>query len=333
MENIYSQTMKRNKALLFLGYLVLTSINSVLAQPKLKYGYIDTTGKIVIPAKFDIQPGEFSEGLAVVKIRNSAGVIKYGFMDKTGKVVIQPIFDEVRTFHEGLAPVKKNIDYEAPLWGFIDKTGKIVIPYQYYEVRTFHEGLAAVENRQGYWGFIDKAGKIVSGLQYKQVGDFHDEIAWVRRNEAPQGKTGYIDKSGKIIIPLLFDDAHNFHNGFAIVFFANSHYIKSNHSTGYYGFVDKAGKYSVDSTGKLEDAYLETYKNNKYSDEYIFIDGKGNLLPNLNISLGYIQWCAKEKNGMFGFIDKSESFMIQPKFDFATGCFSEGLAIFGIYEQ
>src|SRR3989339_1281909 len=49
-----------------------------------KWGYIDKTGRIIIPFKFD-GAGNFSEGLAAVYIKN-----KRGFIDKTGKLVIQP---------------------------------------------------------------------------------------------------------------------------------------------------------------------------------------------------------------------------------------------------
>ena len=55
-----------------------------LAMVKLdkKYGFIDKTGKEVIPIKYDNAWG-FSEGLANVRLNN-----KWGFIDKTGKEVI-----------------------------------------------------------------------------------------------------------------------------------------------------------------------------------------------------------------------------------------------------
>ena len=54
-----------------------------------KFGFIDKTGKLVIPAQFD-DAEPFSKGLAVVKIKG-----KYGFIDKAGKLVIPAKFDEV----------------------------------------------------------------------------------------------------------------------------------------------------------------------------------------------------------------------------------------------
>ncbi|PSO65063.1 MAG: hypothetical protein BRC36_04695 [Cyanobacteria bacterium QH_2_48_84] len=50
-------------------------------------GYIDKTGEIVINRQFDYA-GEFSEGLAMVKVGD-----KWGYIDKTGEMVINPQFD------------------------------------------------------------------------------------------------------------------------------------------------------------------------------------------------------------------------------------------------
>ena len=53
-----------------------------------KYGYIDKTGREVIPCKYD-DANVFSEGLAKVK---KSG--KRGFIDKTGREVVPFIYDE-----------------------------------------------------------------------------------------------------------------------------------------------------------------------------------------------------------------------------------------------
>ena len=85
-----------------------------------KYGFVDKTGKEVIPPKY-VQVGDFHEGPAVVELND-----QYGFVDKTGKEVVPPKYDYIGDFREGLAPVKLN-----DKWGFIDVTGKEVVPIQY----------------------------------------------------------------------------------------------------------------------------------------------------------------------------------------------------------
>ena len=64
-----------------------------------KYGFIDQTGKVVIPLNYD-DTWSFSEGLALVS-RNG----KYGFIDKTSKVVIPLKYDKADSFNNGVAGV------------------------------------------------------------------------------------------------------------------------------------------------------------------------------------------------------------------------------------
>ncbi|MCI0472893.1 MAG: WG repeat-containing protein, partial [Ignavibacteria bacterium] len=78
-----------------------------------KYGYIDTTGKIIIKPQFD-NARDFYEGLAVVGIGQ-----KWGYIDKTGMIVIESEYDYVYNFSEGLAIVELGEKY-----GAIDLTGK-----------------------------------------------------------------------------------------------------------------------------------------------------------------------------------------------------------------
>ena len=115
-----------------------------------KYGFIDKTGKEVIPIKYD-DVWYFSEGLAAVSLNN-----KWGFIDKTGKEVILIKYDDAESPSEGLAKVKLNDKY-----GFIDKTGKEVIPIKYDYAEGFsEEGLAQVK-LNNKWFYINQKGECV----------------------------------------------------------------------------------------------------------------------------------------------------------------------------
>lgn len=154
------------------------------------YGFIDTTGKTIIPIKYRYVQ-DFKEGLAPVIL--SLNNDKYGFMDKTGKLVIQPRFSMAFPFSEGLANVKTTNGK----WGFIDKTGKEVIPFKYEWASRFSNGLASVEFEDVY-GLIDKTGKEITPFKYASaypVGDlFFVEYQY---GEKDYEKTRfYIDKNG-----------------------------------------------------------------------------------------------------------------------------------------
>ena len=103
-----------------------------------KWGFIDKTGKVVIPPQFD-GTMVFTEGLAAVVIRtetrtpNPNGgedirtISKWGYINPTGEMVIQPQFDSAGTFKNGLAQVTIEGDsWQDRKIGYIDKTGKYV---------------------------------------------------------------------------------------------------------------------------------------------------------------------------------------------------------------
>jgi hypothetical protein len=90
---------------------------AVIAGSDHKAGFIDTTGKIVIPITYhDIK--DFKEGLAAYRDKES-----WGFIDKKGKVVIKPQFEEVefKSFVNGLCRAKQNHQ-----WGYINHKGEFV---------------------------------------------------------------------------------------------------------------------------------------------------------------------------------------------------------------
>lgn len=134
------------------------------------------TGAEVIPCQFDYA-GDFSEGLAIVEINKNKG-----FIDKTGKIVIPNIFEEycalyhdynLCDFSNGLALVKDSN------WSryFINKKGETVVPPdKYRDLRPFHDGLACVNG-----GYIDNKGNeiIPSGIFYNQDRDFSEGMTWI----------------------------------------------------------------------------------------------------------------------------------------------------------
>lgn len=74
--------------------LALVSLNG-------KYGFIDKTGKVAIPLKYDVAK-DFSEGLAAVCLD------AWGYIDPTGRVVIPLNYDCAEPFENGNATVSLN---------------------------------------------------------------------------------------------------------------------------------------------------------------------------------------------------------------------------------
>ena len=234
-----------------------------------RYGYIDTTGKVVIKARFTAAYS-FVDGLAAVCIEWQ----KCGFINKAGDFVIEPKYRVTDSFREGLALagfeylligfVNKNgemviepqfgnlmgtgfseglsvVAYQWGKYGYINTEGAIVIPMQFEMAQPFSDGLAAVRV-DSKWGYIDKTGKFVIEPQFKGAGPFSEGLAPVGNvdfrsatrsdDEEATAATGFIDKQGKMVFSLPFDTATGFVNGIARVGVD----VKS-------GYIDKTGKY------------------------------------------------------------------------------------------
>jgi hypothetical protein len=89
-----------DKAQAFSEGLAAVMLEQNFAQ---KWGFIDTTGKLVIPATYSLKPGRFSEGLAAVRIGSSEYDYEMAYIDKTGKRVIENKTLNLNEFHKGYA--------------------------------------------------------------------------------------------------------------------------------------------------------------------------------------------------------------------------------------
>ncbi len=207
-----------------------------------KTGFIDESGREVIPTIYESTEGGFSEGLAAVKSGGKAGYInksgevvipfsfqvgfpfseglagvgiddKYGYIDKTGKVVIAPDRFGPGSFKGGLALA---IWWERPA-EFIDRTGKVAIstPFAIKRAFEFYEDLAAVMIDGEKWGYIDRTGKVVIPFNYTFTSGFQGGLATV---QVDGRKWGMIDRTGKMIIPPKYDLLQRFSEGLAIAY-------------------------------------------------------------------------------------------------------------------
>ena len=229
------------------------------------YGFIDTSGKVQIKARFTIAHS-FVDGLAAVCIEQKCGFInksgdfviepkyrftssfseglalagfeydKLGFVNKSGEMVIEPQFaNNGPRFKEGLAAVS----YPLGKFGYINTEGIIVIPMQFERAQPFSDGLAAVRV-DSKWAYIDKTGKFVIEPQFRGAGPFSEGLApagnvdfqSVSRSEEAEPTTGFIDKQGKTVFSIPFDVALPFVNGISQVRVGIQ-----------MGYIDKTGKY------------------------------------------------------------------------------------------
>ncbi|MEO7427328.1 MAG: WG repeat-containing protein [Fibrobacteria bacterium] len=196
------------------------------------FGYIDTSGKPVIPPRYDFAGG-FSENRAAC-LRDG----KWGYLDVTGREVIPPAYSSAGPFSEGLALVSAGENFS-----FIDTLGAALGLLRFTDARPFSQGMAAV--RMEYdggdaWGFIDKQGALAVPLLFPDVpGGFSEGLAVVRVESEMPYRSGFIDSSGGFAIDTLYDAASDFHEGLAAV---GQGQWRGNRFQGLWGYVDRSGK-------------------------------------------------------------------------------------------
>ena len=292
-----------------------------------KYGLIDKTGNRLDMDYVDEMSSRAYDGLFLVKLNQ-----KYGYMDRSGKIVIPCIYEQASTFSEGLAAVSNNPSDGRDEWGFIDKSGKLVIPYnrfcfvgwfdfRYGKGPGFVEGYYPVQyfdfgKRESVHGFIDKEQRVVIPFAFQSVQNFSEGLAAVEVGR----KWGYIDTQGNIVIPCEYDMVGDFSEGRAIVYLSWSNQ----------GLIDRTGKLLAQvndcSLSFFDEEYtMVTTKGDKSG----LIDKTGkvvipiiyDLIGNFSEGLAPVSL-----NGLYGYINESGETVIPYRFNDAWS-FEDGVAV------
>ncbi len=310
-------------------------------------GFIDHTGKVIIPLCFD-KVGAFSEGLARFERDNS-----WGYIDASGSVVIEPRFHWAEEFSEGLARVQvtgMSLEHDGVLgflkdnkgWGFIDKTGKIVISPVYEGTSrvkriigsddqdgAFHDGLAKIEV-EGKTGYIDKSGEVVIPAVFTRASPFSEGLAAATKSTTGDEDWGPFNKTVEVAIPpVLFIQADSSAKGLADA-------TKSTTGDDGWGYLDRTGKWVIPPKFEFATSFQENLApaNRSHSCGYIDATGAYVLRPRASpgendcatVSGDFVEGLSRWKFGnKYGFIDHSGKVVIKPRFEL-TFHFSEGLA-------
>lgn len=290
-------------------------------EVKDQFGFMDSSGRLLIPAKFDGgRPSDTATAWVMLpsreRPRTQSGFTVYpspveGFIDRSGKLLfrgdsypyggkklkisqIGPLSDDRAEFQTGVpgTPYTKT--------GYLDGAGKVAIAPQFGFTHEFSEGLAGVTAYGGMdysWGFIDKSGAYVIQPQFRQVKSFVAGLA-----PAQDFKTelwGYIDTRGAYVLKPQFTDAWPFSEGYAVV-------------------QGEAGRFLIDRTGK------------QHGDAAPALGTPAEGLIAFNeggVGESQIGWSKTyaATGGRWGYRTPEGEVVLSTEFDFAND-FSEGLA-------
>lgn len=253
-----------------------------------KFGFIDSTGKHVIPCQFD-EVSPFKNGMARVG-KVIGGKLLGGYIDKTGKTILPLEYERLGVFSDGFGLIKTAEGYF-----YIDKTGKKIPPpdakwnvvsefndglafgttytqenmnytreYQYfnnkfekqfsivaYEATNFWGNFAIARLDPGNYCVIDRKGKKVKDLPvYEGMNNFGDGMFAAKL----RGKWGYLNEKGEPVTAMIYDSVSTFIDGFARV--------KQN---GKWGLINRKGAVVIECKNEqllLGSGGIVSYKNN-----------------------------------------------------------------------
>ncbi len=300
-----------------------------------KYGFMDKTGEVVIPAKY-IYVNKFSEELAfVAETQDTLGYEEWICIDTLGREQfrIKKRCYPKESFSEGLAVIH---DWDTDKDWFIDKSGKEVFSKKFRDACRFTNGYAKVSNKK--YGddsyFIDKKGEkakhlpidgsiFINGISfcgYKLIDTLGNvlidsisewrgadmEYIKVRRKD----KWGFIDRKGNIIIDFQYEEDRN--KGF-----------------------DKILKLNTDSLDALPKArfrnvgyFFEGLARIKIDSLYGFINLKNEIViePIFKVVHNFSEGLAGATldGKTWGFINKEGKFEIEPEY-YMVDIFENGI--------
>ena len=215
-----------------------------------RWGYIDTTGKLVfsLPTDYSIRldvEGTFHEGIAIVSITApSAGGVRdqLAWIDRAGHLLH---LDMVGPIFWSLLRISRRVDEipEPPIVGIqVDHSFQWVIPPHFHTAEDFQEGIALVSVADARlpngWAYIDKTGKILFkddgkyGASYPR--SFSDGLAELEVDWSP-GPVNFefVDLTGQPAIGPTLGMARDFHEGYALAFVGDD---------GHLTLIDKHGR-------------------------------------------------------------------------------------------
>ena len=182
------------------------------------YGYINRTGKLIIPNQFHIAH-PFAFGKAWV---NKDG--KWGLINEKGDLIIDYKYEEVKEFsEEGLAAVK--LDGK---WGFINESGQIIVEFK-FEIEDPHWYFDQILNNRHVYrirqdstiGYIDRSGNVVLETKFQAIRRFDSSgLAGFFVHE----KWGFIDTVGVIKIPPIYEEVFPFYESELATVFDGENY-------------------------------------------------------------------------------------------------------------
>ncbi|MEN1760502.1 WG repeat-containing protein [Anoxynatronum sibiricum] len=276
------------------------------------WGLINNKGEFVVEPQFDYMHHQFSMGLI------GAGIVEpgeFGFLNKDGDWAIAPTDILAGHFNEeGLAVFSINEQY-----GVMDINRNILIEPMYDFI--FDAALLDWEQvpflLNDQWGSMNRQGEVVIEATFDSL--FHFDKAGMARIESHEGCT-FVDLQGEVLFSVEADQCDDFVGDYARVT-----------KDGKWGYINRTGKQTIDfeyddvSVGGFDHDLAAVMKDGLWG----FINPKGEWViePAYDLTNGIVSdgLIAVQENERWGFIDLQGTYVIQPNL-LNHGPFINGIA-------
>lgn len=316
------------------------------ALAELQFGYVDLTGKFVIPAKY-ASANRFSNDRAIVRTVTSGKRITHVIDHKGREISMDGAV--VDAFKDGLAPAKKS-----GLYGYLNVSGHWEIEPKFQYAWPFDEGMAVVRlANSGKCILIDRGGRVAlefpENFGVPSIKEFSSRgFVWGWLSEGGKRKQiGIFDlRTHQMkLLPKNCEIALDFTEGLAAT--ACSDAAESAGRTLRWGFVNRDGKLQIPASFDQAFLFGSGLAPVRTGNSRFFIDHEGRKkisLPSSCVNVNYfsdglaaIAVMSKTSWGdktLWGFIDPTGKVVIPPRFAYSRSSpapmFVNGFAVVGV---
>ncbi len=171
-----------------------------MAQRNGLLGVIDAKGNILIPFQYLNLDTLTAEHFAICTEENTWGVIK-----TNKEVIIQPIYQKIKTIKNKNKDNIVNYFFLAKankFWEAFDKTGKSISPAQ-YDAYSYYTDSLLTRERNKLKGLINLEGREILPAEYEAFEPYPQNLKYSYLRK--KGLVGLINMAGEVIIPCIYD--------------------------------------------------------------------------------------------------------------------------------
>ena len=168
-----------------------------------RVGYMDLSGRIVIPPTFD-GANNFHKGKVAARLDGRWGYLdhtgtwaiqpkyeqlaviwylpltaklngRWGLLDDQGQWVVEPIYEELRMANEAFE------FRQDQKWGVISRSGQTLIPPVFDEINSSPTSSHITVRIGKRWAIADRSGKLIGAAEYEKVNVYDPGLAVVQR--------------------------------------------------------------------------------------------------------------------------------------------------------